>query len=71
MASQKDDYVHSKFSHTIDPKDGYPISDYTIDRERRVVQFLVLIFSPKKPIQVTVTLGYILFGALSEERAAD
>ena len=28
MASQNDNYVDSKFSHVVDPKDGYLVSDY-------------------------------------------
>lgn len=70
-ASQKDKYVRGKFSHNVNPKDGYPILDCTIGREKRVLEFLVRIFYPKKPNQITVTFENTIFGSLSGERPID
>jgi len=36
-----------------------------------VLRFLVPILNPNRPIQVTITLGSTLFGALSGERKID
>lgn len=37
-------------------------------RERRVLEFLVLILNPDRPTRVTVTLAHTIFGALSGDR---
>lgn len=71
MASRKDDFVRGKFAHTVDPKDGYPLKDCTLEREKRVLEFIVPIFYPEKPNRVTITLRNTIFGSLSGERLVD
>jgi hypothetical protein len=71
MAFRKDDFVRGKFAHNVNPKDGYAISDCSVEREKRVLEFVVSIFYPEKPNRVTVTLGNTIFGSLSSERPVD
>ena len=40
-------------------------------RARRVLEFLVPLLYPEKPTRVTITMGNIIFGALSGERPVD
>lgn len=70
-ASRKDDFVKGKFAHTVDPKDGYPILECLVGREKRILEFLISILYPKKPTWVTMTLGNTVFGLLSGERFVD
>ena len=65
QASRIDKYVDGKFSIQIIPKDGHAIADCIDPRERRVLEFVVLILYPEKPNQITVTVGNTIFGALS------
>lgn len=46
----------------MDPKDKYLMKDWTVERERSVLEFMVPIFYLKKPTRVTVTLGNTIFG---------
>lgn len=71
LASRKDDFARTKFAHSVDPKDGYPLKDCLIEREKMVLEFLVPILHPEKPNRVTITIGNTIFGALSGEREVD
>ena len=48
MANRTDLYIEGKFRNEADPKDGYPVRDCRDERERRVLEFLVLIVHPDK-----------------------
>ena len=65
MASRTDQFIDSRFSVRINPKDGYAIVDYKEPRTRRVLEFLVPLLYPEKPTRVTITVGNTIFGALS------
>lgn len=56
MTSQLDDLARGKFTHIVDLKDGYPLKDCTVEREKRVLEFILPIFYPKKPNRVTTPL---------------
>ena len=71
MANRTDLYIEGKFRNEADPKDGYPVRDCRDEREHRVLEFLVPIVHPDKPIRVTRTLGNTIFGALSGDRTID
>ena len=60
-------WIDNKFKTSINPKDGHAISDCIDPRERRVLEFVILIFYPEKPGTVTKEIGNIVFGALSKE----
>jgi hypothetical protein len=68
LANRKDEYVKDCFQELPSPKDGYAIEDCTDPRHRRVLAFLVPILYPKKPNQITVTMGNTIFGALNGGR---
>ena len=71
MANRTDQYVEGKFLHEADPKDGFPVRECRDAWERRLLEFLVPIVHPDKPIRVTRTLGNMVFGALRGERPID
>lgn len=71
LASWKDEYARGKVVYIVDLKDGYPISDYMIDGEKRVLEFLMPICYPKKPNRVTMTLRNTIFISLSGECHVD
>lgn len=71
MASRKDNFVRGKFACTVDPKDGYPISECLVRREKRVLEFLIPILYPEKPTWVIVIVGNTIFGSLSKDRPVD
>lgn len=56
VALWRDDFARGQFAHTVDPKDEYPILDCLIEKEKRVLEFIVPIFYPEKLTKVTVTL---------------
>lgn len=68
---RKDDFGRGKFADTIDPNNKYPILDCTVERERKVVEFVVPSFYLEKPTRVTLTLRNKIFGSLSGERPID
>jgi hypothetical protein len=68
LAGRKDEYVKDCFQELPSPKDGYAIEDYMDLWHRRVLAFLVPILYPKKPNQITVTIGNTIFGALNGGR---
>ena len=71
LANRMDTYVDSKFLHTLDPKDGYPVRDCRDARHRRLLEFVVPIIHPDKPTRVTITIGNTIFRALNGCRPID
>ena len=71
LANRTDKYVEGKFLHEVDPKDGFPVRECGDAQKRRVLEFLVPIFHPDKPTQVTRILGNTIFGALDGARPVD
>ena len=71
FASRTNKFIGGKFRHAANPKIGFVIADYEDSRVKRVLEFLISILYPKKPTQITVTVGNISFGALLGERKVD
>ena len=71
MATRGEKYVEGKFTHPPHPKDGYALSDCKDLRAKRVLEFLIPIFYPEKPVRITVTIGNTIFGAYTGEREVD
>ena len=71
MASRTDWFIDGMFSGRVNSKDGYAIADCKDPRVKRVLEFLVPLLYPEKPTRVTITVGNMIFGALSEERPVD
>ena len=71
LAHRTDTYVDGKFTHTVDPKDGYPVKDCRNARQCRVLEFLVPIVHLDKPTRVTITIGNTIFGALDGRSLVD
>ena len=66
-ARRTDTWINGKFDSSINPKDGYAVSDCVDPRERRVLEFVVPILYPEKPGKVTKEIGNTIFGALARE----
>jgi hypothetical protein len=71
MATKRDDCTRDKFSSRLDPKYGYFVKDCKDERERRMLAFLVPIFSPEKPYNITLTLANTLLLTYSEKKVVD
>ena len=71
MANWTDLYIEGKFRNDADPKDGFLVRDCRNPRKCKLLEFLVPIVHPDKPIRVTRTIGNTIFGALSGERPVD
>jgi hypothetical protein len=71
MATKRKDCIRDKFSSRLDPKYGYFVKDCKDERERRMLVFLVPIFSPEKPYNITFTLATTLLLAYSENKVVD
>ena len=71
LSNQMDGYILGQFMHQVDPKDGYSVEDCQNGRQRRVLEFLVLIIHSDKPTRVTITIGNTIFGALDRGREVD
>jgi len=71
MAGRKEDYYRGKFRGVVNPKDGYAVEDCIDARHRRLLAFLIPILYPDKPTRVTITLGNLIFGALTGKRRVD
>ena len=71
LANRMEGHHEGRFMHQLDPKDGYSVSDCRIDRNRRLLEFLILIVHPDKPTRVTITIGNTIFGALDGGREVD
>ena len=59
--------MDGKFETTINPKDGYVVSDCIDFRKRMVLEFVIPILYSEMPNRVTKEVGNIVFGALSRE----
>ena len=71
MASRTDRFIDGMFSGRVNPKDGYTIANCKDPRVKRVLEFLVPLLYPEKPMRVTITVKNTIFGALSGERPVD
>ena len=71
MATKKNDCTRDKFSQRLDPKYGYFVKDCKDERERRMLAFLVPIFSPEKPYNIIFILVTTLLLAYSEKKVVD
>ena len=68
MAARTDKLVNGKFSTSINPKDGHRIANCVDPRQKRILEFVLLILYSEKPSRVTLTVGNTIFGALSRIR---
>src|SRR5450759_2676381 len=66
-AQRTNTWINGKFDSSINPKDGYAVSDCVDPREQRVLEFVVPILYPEKPSRVTKEIGNTIFGALAGE----
>ena len=71
MASRTDRFIDGMFSGHVNPKDGYAVVDCKDPRVKRVLEFLVPLLYPEKPMRVTIIVENTIFGALSRERSVD
>jgi hypothetical protein len=71
MATKREDCTRNKFSSRLDPKYGYFVKDCKDKRKKRMLAFLVSIFSPEKPYNITLTLATTLLLAYSEKKVVD
>jgi hypothetical protein len=71
MATKREDCTRDKFSSWLDPKYGYFVKDCKDEREMRMLAFIVPIFSPEKPYNITLTLATTLLLAYSEKKVVD
>ena len=70
-ASRTDKYIVGQFSKSVNPKDGYAVSDCDDFRAKRILEFLIPILYLEKPTRVTVTVRNTIFGALLGDRPVD
>ena len=70
-ASRTDKYIVGQFRKSVNPKDGYSVSDCNDFRAKHVLEFLIPILYPEKPTRVTVTVRNIIFRALLGDRPID
>ena len=70
-ASRTDKYIVGQFSKSVNPKDGYAVSDCDDFRAKQVLEFLIPILYLEKPTRVTVTVENTVFGALLRDRPVD
>ena len=68
MAGRTNKLVDGKFSTQINPKNGHAIAACVDPREKRVLEFVILILCLEKSSRVMLTVGNTIFGALSEVR---
>jgi hypothetical protein len=71
MATKRENCTRDKFSSRLDPKYDYSVKDCKDERERKMLAFLVLIFSPEKPYNITLTLATTLLLAYSDKKVVD
>ena len=62
-----DKWIDCKFDSSINPKDGYAVSDCVDPRERRILEFIVPILYLEKLGRVTKKIGNTIFGTLARE----
>ena len=63
--------MDGKFTHAVDPKDGYPIRGCWNARQCRLLEFIMPIIHLDKPTRMTITIGNTIFGALDGGRPLD
>ena len=68
MASWNNTYVDGKFTHVVDLKNGFLVSDC---RDALKCKFLLLIIHPNKPTRVIIIVGNTIFGALEGDCSMD
>ena len=66
-AGRMEKWIDGKFDSSINPKDGYSVSDCVDPRERRVLEFVIPILYLEKPGRVTKEIRNTIFGALAGE----
>ena len=66
-ARRTDKWIDGKFDSSINPKDGYAVSDCIDPRKRRILEFIVPILYLEKLGRVTKEIGNTIFGALAKE----
>ena len=66
-ARRTDKWIDNKFDSSINPKDGYAVSDCIDPRERRVLEFVVPTLYPEKSGRVTKEIENTIFDALARE----
>ena len=71
LASRTDKYIVSQSSKSVNPKDGYTISDCEDFRAKQMLEFLIPILYLEKPTRVTVTVENTVFRALMGDRPVD
>ena len=71
LSNRTEGHHEGRFTHQVDPKDGYSVSDCRVDRHRRLLEFMILIIHLDKLTQVTITIGNTIFGALDGGREVD
>ena len=71
MTSKIDKYIVGQFQNPINPKDGFAMEECEDTQGKAILDFLILILYPKKPIQFTMAVGNTIFGALMGDRPID
>ena len=64
IAFRTDKFIGGKSQNPMNPKDRFAIADCEDVWTKRVLEFLISIFYPKKPTYVTMTVGNTIFEAL-------
>ena len=67
-ASRRDSFYVRKFRTDPDPKDGFHTENCRNLKEMRVIEFVLLIFSPGKPKRLSITMANTLFETMSGVR---
>jgi hypothetical protein len=63
-ANRKDNFYVGKLRGEHDLKDGFHPRNSQNNKERIVIEFILPIFSPEKPKQLSITMANTLFGAM-------
>ena len=71
MAIKREDCTRDNFFQRLDPKYGYFVKYCKDERERRMLAFIVPIFSLKKPYNITFILTTTLLLAYYEKKVVD
>ena len=70
-ASRAHKYIVGEFSKSINPKDGYAVSNCEDFHAKQVLEFVIPILYLEKPTRVTVTVGNTMFEALMGDLPVD
>ena len=71
MAMKAERFAEGKFVNPPHLKDGYPLPECKDSRARRMLEFVVPILYPEKPVRVMVTVRNTIFGVYIGEREVD